>query len=129
MAEEFRDDEKFVIMADVPGLQPDRDISVSITADILRIRAGRSDGTRVPDTDLREGPFSRDIRLPPGVDDWRVSATYIDGILEVRAPMRSQPSATRVVPVTTGGAQMPAWPTHRTGFMGPSALGKQASNP
>jgi len=102
MAEEFRDDEKFVIMADVPGLDPDREISVSITADVLHIRAGRADGSPTPESDLRDGSFSRDIRLPPGTDERRVSATYIDGVLAVRAPMRERSDTTRAVPVTTG---------------------------
>jgi len=107
MAEEFRDDEKFVITADVPGLHPGRDISVSITADILRIRAAASDGVGVSETDLRDGTFRRDIRVPLGTDEERVSATYIDGVLEVRAPMRQRSTRTRQVPVTTGPVSPP----------------------
>jgi HSP20 family protein len=99
MAEEFQDDEKLVIMADVPGLQADRDIRVSITGDVLHIVAVRSDGAGVPDSDLRNGRFTRDIRLPAGTDEWGVSATYADGVLEVRAPMRTRDTATRLVPV------------------------------
>ncbi len=102
MAEEFRDDEKFVIMADVPGLDPAQDISVSITSDILHIRAASGDGVGVPDTDLRDGAFVRDIRLPPGTDEERVSARYHEGVLEVRAPVRERSTSTREVPVTIG---------------------------
>jgi HSP20 family protein len=100
MAEEFRDDLKFVIMADVPGLHPDKEISVSITSGILRIRAGRSDGSGVPGSDLREGKFTRDIRLPSGTDEWNVTASYTNGVLAVRAPMQSRSAVTRMVPVT-----------------------------
>jgi HSP20 family protein len=101
MAEEFRDDKQLVIMADLPGLQPD-EISVSITADILHIRAQRTDGAGVPESDLRDGTFTRDIRLPLGTDEWSVTARYADGVLEVRAPMRDRAGITRVVPVTSG---------------------------
>lgn len=107
MAEEFRDDEKLVIMADLPGLQPDRDISVSITADILHIRAETFDGVGVPESDLRAGAFVRDIRLPLGTDEGHVSATYVDGVLEVRVPMRERTSTTRQVPVTTVMTEAP----------------------
>lgn len=100
MAEEFRDDSKFMIMADVPGLQPEAEISVSITSDILHIRAGRLDGVGVPDSDLRDGRFTRDIRLPAGTDEMAVTATYADGVLEIRAPMRDLSGTTRVVPIT-----------------------------
>ena len=101
MAEEFRNDEAFVIVADLPGLQPDKEISVSITSDILHIRAGRADGAGVPESDLREGKFTRDIRLPSGTDEGKVTASYTDGILEVRAPMRGPDCASRDIPVSS----------------------------
>ncbi len=99
MAEEFRDDEQFLLVADLPGLQADRDISVSIEADILHIRARRRDEACVPESDLRDGTFSRDIRLPLGTDEWNVSARYAEDVLKVRVPLRSRGSVNRVVPV------------------------------
>lgn len=102
MAEEFRDDEKLVIMAHLPGLDPDRDIEVSVSGDVLHIRAQREDGAGVPDSDLRDGPFVRDIALPPGTDTPQVSAHYTDQVLEVRAPLGAPKGATRIVPVTGG---------------------------
>jgi HSP20 family molecular chaperone IbpA len=102
MAEEFRDDEKFVIMADVPGLDPETEISVAITTGVLHIRAHQNSGDALPGSDLREGTFSRDIRLPPGADESSVSAIYVDGVLEVRVPMRERNGANRVIPVTRG---------------------------
>jgi len=106
MAEEFRDDEKFLLVADVPGLDPERDISVSITSDLLHVRAERSDGVGVPNSDLRDGLFTRDIRLPAGTDEWNVSARYTDGVLEIRAPMLKSRSASRVIPVTAAHDQI-----------------------
>ncbi len=102
MAEEYRTDEKLTIAADVPGLRADQDIEISVTSGILRIRAGRVDRP-VPETDLREGVFSRDIRLPSGTDSAGVRARYDDGILQVEVPMRSTGGPTRRVPVATGG--------------------------
>jgi HSP20 family protein len=107
MAEEFRDDNKFMVMADVPGLEPEKEISVSITSDILHVRAGRLDGVGVPESDLRDGRFTRDIRLPSGTDEGGVTATYADGILEIRAPMRDLNGVTRVVPVICGDMGSP----------------------
>lgn len=102
MAEEFRNDERLLIEADVPGLDPDRDVAISISGDVLHIRASRVDGIGVPDTDLRDGSFERIVRLPAGCDEWKVSATYDDGVLEVRIPMRKRQGATLVVPVMSG---------------------------
>jgi HSP20 family protein len=101
MAEEFRTDEKMMIAAEVPGLRAERDISVTVTSDVLRIRAGRGD-IRVPETDLRDGVFSRDIRLPSGVDRGNIRASYLDPILQVDVPMSASDGSTRTVTVTTG---------------------------
>ena len=51
-------------------------------------------------SDLRDGGFRRDIRLPSGTDESSVTATYAHGILEIRAPMRDLSGVARVVPVT-----------------------------
>jgi len=102
MAEEFRSDEAFVMAADLPGLQPDGDVSVSITSDVLHIRARRNDGASVPGSDLRDGLFSRDVRLPTGADERKVSATYADGVLKVNVPMREHNGVARMVPVRCG---------------------------
>jgi HSP20 family protein len=101
MAEEFRDDKRLVIMADVPGLRPDQ-ISVSITADTLHISARRDDELAGRESDLRDGRFTRDIRLPAGTDEWSVTASYAEGVLEIRAPMRDLEGVTREVPVIFG---------------------------
>jgi HSP20 family molecular chaperone IbpA len=108
MAEEFRDDQKLVFMADVPGLRADEEISVSIASGVLHIRAGRSDGAGVPGSDLREGGFTRSIRLPSGTDEWNVTASYDDGVLAVRAPMQSHSVCTRSVPITSSEPKPPS---------------------
>ncbi len=107
MAEEFRSDELFMIAADLPGLKPDGEVSVAITSDVLHIRAWRNDGASVPGSDLRDGPFSRDVRLPAGADQPKVSATYADGVLKVKVPMRDHKGVTRMVPVSCGGGGIP----------------------
>lgn len=99
MAEELRDDKQLVIMADVPGLRPDQ-ISVSINADVLHISAQRDDKVAGRESDLRNGRFTREIRLPAGTDEWSVTARYADGVLEIRAPMRDPDGVLREVPVT-----------------------------
>lgn len=37
--------------------------------------------------ELRYGSFARTVPLPDGVDEDAITATYKDGILEVRAPL------------------------------------------
>jgi len=90
--EERREDGAVVIRAEIPGIDPERDVDISVTDHTLHIEAHReqrheaaSDG-RVR-SEFRYGSFSRSIALPPGVTEDEVAAEYRDGILEVRIPV------------------------------------------
>jgi len=105
MALEYVKDGSLVIQADLPGLDPDRDIAISIAHDVLHIRAEDRAGPGCVDhiSDLRDGLYERDIALPAGTADDRVSAVYRDGQLEVRAPIGSVVAAASVVvPIARG---------------------------
>jgi HSP20 family protein len=88
MALEFRDGDALVIQADLPGLDPERDIEVSIVSDVLHIRARGNPAAEPGDhpSDVRYGDFVRYIGLPVGCAEDQVTARYRDDVLEVRAP-------------------------------------------
>jgi HSP20 family protein len=99
--EEFRDDGSMVIRAEMPGIDPDKDVEVTMTDGRLRIHAERTDKSDHRDdhtyrTEFRYGSFDRIMPLPQGakVDD--VKATYRDGILEVRVPVKEMADVQRV---------------------------------
>jgi HSP20 family protein len=89
--EEFRDADTFVIRAELPGIDPERDVDLSVADGVLRISARREerkehkgdDGFR---TEFRYGTFVRNVVLPPDVREEDIRASYKDGILEVRIP-------------------------------------------
>lgn len=91
MALESREGSKLVIRAELPGIDPKRDIEITLTRDVLHIRAYRAVGPEPRDhpSDLRYGSFVRDITLPPNTTEDQVEARYHDGILEVVAPLGS----------------------------------------
>jgi HSP20 family protein len=69
---------------------------------VLQIRAERRQEQDVDDKEtgfrrreLRYGSFSRMLQLPPGVKESDITASYKDGILEIRVPTKKS-SATRV---------------------------------
>jgi HSP20 family protein len=102
MALEGREGDNLVIRADLPGIDPETDIDISIAHDVLHIRAYREVGAEPRDhpSDLRYGSFVRDIGLPAGTREDQVSAAYGDGVLEVRAPIGTGVKvAARSVPV------------------------------
>ncbi len=104
--EEVHEDGDLVIRVEVPGVDPEKDVDVSVDDGMLRVSAKREERTEHKDKDayrseFHYGEFSRNLTLPPGVDKGAVKANYKDGILEVRLPWPTeQESATTKVPVS-----------------------------
>jgi len=89
--EEFRDADTFVIRAELPGIDPERDVDLSVVDGVLRISARREErkehkGDEGFRTEFRYGTFVRNVVLPPDVREEDIRASYKDGILEVRIP-------------------------------------------
>jgi len=90
--EEFIDGTTQVVRAEMPGIDPEKDVDITVMNGVLRIKAKREEKTEHREkggyrTEFRYGSFTRDIPLPVGVKDDDVTATYSDGVLEVRAPV------------------------------------------
>ncbi|MFJ6003821.1 Hsp20/alpha crystallin family protein [Arthrobacter sp. NPDC092385] len=108
--EEFVDGKELVVRAEMPGVDPDKDIEVSIENAFLRIRAERQEKEERKDkgrfrSEFRYGSFQRDIQLPEGVKEEEIKATYTDGVLEVRTPLpdgTAKPEAPKKLPITRG---------------------------
>ncbi|HJW00952.1 MAG TPA: Hsp20/alpha crystallin family protein [Arthrobacter sp.] len=106
--EEFLDGKDLVVRAEMPGVDPDKDIEVTIDGGLLRIRAERQEKEEHKDkgrfrTEFRYGSFSRNIALPDGVKEADIKATYTNGVLEVRAPLpaeAAEPAAPKKLPIT-----------------------------
>jgi HSP20 family protein len=103
--EEFVDNGELVVRAELPGVDPERDIDVSIVDGNLRIRAERRHEEKVEDRDyrrseIRYGSFVRTLPLPTGTSESDVKASYKDGILEVRAPIQESSSEGSKIPVS-----------------------------
>ena len=99
--EEFRDADALVIRAEIPGIDPDNDLDVTIADGTLRIRGERRESAEHKArngyrTEFKYGSFSRDIPLPPSTPQEEVSASYNDGVLEVRVPLQESGSGRKV---------------------------------
>jgi HSP20 family protein len=105
--EEKVEDGFIVIRAELPGIDPEKDVHVTVEDGMLSIRAERREEKRhrEPDeirSEFRYGTFVRRIQLPRGASADVVAATYRDGILEVRLPAPAPGSASRRIPVERG---------------------------
>jgi HSP20 family molecular chaperone IbpA len=102
--EEYGEPGRVVVRAELPGIDPEKDVEVTVEHGVLRIQAHR----REEHKDRRRSEFFygemvRTMVLPPGTDEGAVTATYRDGILEVVVPVpEPNPTATVTVPITRG---------------------------
>ena len=97
LEESVRDD-RYVIRAELPGLDPENDIEVTVDGRILTIRAERRQQDNGPyRSEFRYGSLARAVRLPTRVDAADVTARYDKGVLEVGVPVRAvKPEGTRI---------------------------------
>ncbi|SEE70757.1 Hsp20/alpha crystallin family protein [Jiangella alba] len=101
--EEHQDDDAYVIRAELPGMDPEKDISIDITGDRLTINAERTDRREESDrSEFRYGRLHRSAVLPKGADATKATARYVAGILEITVPIAETPPESHTVPVTRG---------------------------
>ncbi|GAB2708101.1 Hsp20/alpha crystallin family protein [Arthrobacter bambusae] len=119
--EEFSEGSTMVIRAELPGVDPDRDIDISVSERTLTIDARRNEvsenqGKANYRSEFRYGEFTRSFQMPGGVNEEDIQASYSSGILEVRVPLSERESTPRrKVPV------------HRTDTTGTAARGTTAT--
>ena len=106
--EEFMDGNTLVVRAELPDIDPEKDVEILVEDGELRIKAERQAKTEHREKDsyrseFRYGSFYRSVTLPPGASESDVAATYSDGVLEIRVPV-TEPvaSAPTKVPITRG---------------------------
>lgn len=97
--DEFRDDHTQVIRAELPGIDPDRDVHLTVTGGMLRIDAERRVEEKTEDKgftrhEMRYGSFTRTLPLAEGATEDDIRASYKDGVLEIRVPVSTEPTKT-----------------------------------
>lgn len=103
--EEFDEESTHVVRAEMPGIDPDKDVEISIDHGLLTVRAERRHEEKSEKkgrfhSEFSYGAFSRTVRLPAGATEDDVQATYRDGILEIRFPTAGGQATARTIPVT-----------------------------
>ena len=94
----------FVVVADLPGYEPD-DLDVKLTDKTTLSLAAERDTETVDEVDryvMRERTresVSRTVALPGPVDETETEASFNDGVLTVRLPKRSEPDEGTDIPV------------------------------
>jgi HSP20 family molecular chaperone IbpA len=86
--EETEEDGSYTVKAELPGIDPDKDIAITVNDGILTVHAERTEEKKDKQrSEFRYGAFTRSVQLPPGVSEKDITATYDKGVLTVKAPM------------------------------------------
>jgi HSP20 family protein len=99
--DEFRDDGTLVIRAELPGIDPKKDVELTVSNGMLTIEAERHEDKRIEKEgylrrELRYGSFTRMLPLPAKVSESDIKARYTNGILEIRVPVPNEVPATKI---------------------------------
>ena len=86
--EDYVEEGTYVLRAEMPGIDPDKDVSLTVQDGILTIQAERQEETRERNRrEFQYGSFTRSVALPAGTRTEDIQASYADGVLELRAPV------------------------------------------
>jgi len=102
--DEYMDGDELVVRAELPGVDPERDVDICIADGALHIRAERRqehnvESGNVRRSELRYGTFSRTIPLPAHAKEEDIQAKCHDGILEVRTPLDRGTGKRSTIPI------------------------------
>jgi HSP20 family molecular chaperone IbpA len=83
-AEKYVEDGVYIIRADLPGVDPARDIDVSVHDGTVEIKAiRRNDQKASHHTEIPYGLYRRVLTLPDDADGDTLTTRYRNGVLEV----------------------------------------------
>jgi HSP20 family molecular chaperone IbpA len=99
--EDHQEKDKYTVRAELPGIDPDKDVEITVADGILTIAAERREEKAEKDrTEFRYGSFVRRVALPKGANEEGLQASYKDGILEVVVPLTAESTKARKIPVS-----------------------------
>jgi HSP20 family protein len=102
--EEIVDDGGLTFRGELPGVDPNEDVEITVENGRLTINAERRQHEETEEggrrrSEFRYGSYGRTLSLPAGTDASSITATYDDGILEVRVPVDGAQAEAARIPV------------------------------
>jgi HSP20 family protein len=99
--EDSLSEQEYTLRAEIPGLDPEKDIQVTVSDGLLTIHAQRSERERTASrSEFRYGAMQRTVRLPANADGEKITAGYTKGVLEVTVPLTAAETG-RQIPIAT----------------------------
>ncbi|MVU78352.1 Hsp20 family protein [Nocardia sp. ET3-3] len=86
--EDSMDEKQYTVRAEIPGIDPAKDVQVSVHQGQLTIKAERTEKHEEKGrSEFSYGSFVRTVTLPAGAQEDGVQASYAKGILTVSVPL------------------------------------------
>jgi HSP20 family protein len=101
----LEDGDGVTVVAEAPGVRPE-DLTIEVEADSLRLTMKRPEPEGVKDEQFHRreratGEFTRELKLPAGLDADKIEAQLTNGMLTVRLP-KAEAARPRTITVTAG---------------------------
>jgi HSP20 family protein len=96
--EEYRSEDRYVVRAELPGVDVDRDVRLTYLHGALRLHVHR-DPREAARSEFHYGSCARTIPLPAGARTDEITARYTHGILEITVPIGEPGSTATPIPV------------------------------
>ncbi|WP_127508589.1 Hsp20/alpha crystallin family protein [Actinoplanes solisilvae] len=99
--EDRMSDQEYLLRAELPGLDPDKDLRITALHGVLTVKAERREEEKgLNRSEFRYGSLQRSVRLPANADEGKIVASYRNGILEIKVPLTAPPPAGRHIAIT-----------------------------
>lgn len=95
---------KYELQAEIPGVDPDKDVDITVRNGMLTIKAHRSEKKETNGhSEFAYGSFTRSVTLPAGADEDGIKAHYENGILSVSVPLKEPEAPEKHIAVEPAG--------------------------
>lgn len=106
----FTRDKDLVIRVEVPGIDPENDVDVTVHEGVLSIHGERrrekhTEGNGGYRFESSHGVFERRILLPGGVKEKDIKAEYDKGVLEIVVSKAAEQAEAKRIPVKVNGGR------------------------
>lgn len=99
-------DGRYVVRAEMPGVDPAKDVDITVRDGQLTIKAERSEKKDFDGrSEFSYGSFVRSVSLPAGADEESIDATYDKGILTVSVAVSEGKPAERHIEVQSANGR------------------------